>query len=191
MRVPVGIFDDYFDVGIHRFGRPDDEFLCCPGQLVQPELGPASLPLFTYTPFALAVRKEEIVQDQLVEKSGRIFYDLPDLFPVFRIRIAVGLEPVPFANRQGDATRNLNVPRFKKPDGVFKRLLFGDNRVPVRLEIDLVHLYLPGYLPPAFLQPFGVRHAVHFVDTGVDRGLEVFVIAFSKNKKREGKRAEK
>ena len=175
--VPVRVLDGDLDLGVRG---PRGRHHQAAAGLVhqrQPERGPALRAFRADAQVALAAREEEVVEDDLVEVARRERHDLLQPLPVLGVRIAVRFELVRFVDGDRDAARHLHALAVEEAPGLVERGLVRDDRVAVRLEVDLADLHVGRDGGPDVLEVRGVLHLAHLVDAAIHGDAEVPVAA--------------
>ena len=177
MLVPIGKFDDHLDLGIDGPGRFDHQVLRGVAHQVQPELGPALVPLAAMSESDLGRDEKKIVLDDLVKMPGGQFGCILDEFAVLGIGVTKGAELAATAVRQRHAAGHFNAAVHKKLFHPLQQIVAGQLPVALHLDIDLVHLQLAADAPPVIAQGSRILEGSNRAHRNVNGDIEVGVVA--------------
>ena len=176
MVVPVRILDDDLDLWIDGLRRTDDQV---PARFVhefQAILRPAPVTFRGDFDILLATGEEKVVQEELVEVSGRVLGNLLDHRPVLGIGVTEGFEIVRLIDGVSDTARHLKALGQEELLGLLQGGVVNQQEVAVGFKVDLVHVQLAGNGLPGRLEPLRVFHLFHLVRPHVHGNFEILVM---------------
>ena len=185
MLVPVRVFDDHLDLGIHGLGGADDEV---PADIVhqrEAEIRPAPVALCRDVGVPFRGDEGEVVEDELVEMTRGQLGDVLREGPVLGIGVAKGA-PDGVAGLVGvrDPARDPDAVIYEKPLHRLDQSLVGDVPVAMRFDIDLVDLHLAADARPLPIEATGLGEGLHHGHGNVDRDREVPVVPGRRGRRR-------